>query len=892
MSLAPTTRLGPYEIVAAIGAGGMGEVFRARDTTLNRDVAIKVLPAAMATNTERMARFKREAQVLASLNHPNIAHVYGFEGATLADGATVHFLAMELVEGEDLAERLKRGAIPVEESIAIAKQIAGGLEEAHEHGIIHRDLKPANVKVTPDGKVKVLDFGLAKALEGDSSTSAANSRLSHSPTMSRHATEAGMILGTAAYMSPEQARGKTLDKRADIWAFGVLLFEMLTGTRLFAGETVSDTLAAVLTRDPDWNALPPAAPAALRRLLRRCLERDPERRLHDIADARIELEDGATEPSAARGAKAEPRSRAGILAGLLLVAAVAFVAGKWIDHAPRSAERARDLAFVVRPPGDGPAVIEEIALSRDGRRLVFRSSDSPNLLLREMSSVLTRPLPGTQDAEHPFFSPDGEWLGFIAGGKLKKVAFAGGDPIPVCDAPERGPGVSWGLDGSIYLTPTFTTGLFKVDAGGGTPVQITTPDRKRGEAGHMWADVLPGGKALVFTVFGGSGMNGSKVALLDLRSGRYEVLLEGAGARHVASGHLVFYRGGAHYAVPFDPVAGKLTGSPRTVLRDVRRPEPTGAWLQLAFSDSGQLAYVPGEAPSWGRASRLAWISRDGAVERLPFEGVHNVGDMSLSRNGQRVAVTRYADGEWQIWIYDLARGTQEKLTREGVYQNPAWHPDGNHVGYTALVNGNYDLWWSAVDASRPAEPLIAGERDESLMQWSPDGRSVIFQVYSEETGPDLMLLRLDAPAGRRSLVATSLDDSDARVSPDGRWLAYRSGDALYVSPFPGMRGRTLVGRGVHTPRWSGATRELFFIKDGGLMAVRHPERGVAFEIETPQRLFETPRMPASPVGFEVAADGKRFLFFVPLPGQVTSDEIHVKVNGFEELQALPGDNR
>ena len=878
MSLTPGVCLGPYEVVAPLGAGGMGEVYRATDTKLGREVAIKVLPAEVAGDPERLARFKREAQLLASLNQPNIAAIHGLEDA---DGKP--FLVLELVEGEDLAERLKRGAVPVDEAIAIAKQIAEALEEAHEHGIVHRDLKPANVKVTPDGKVKVLDFGLAKAYSGESGEGS-KPELSHSPTLTRQGTEAGMILGTAAYMSPEQARGKRVDKRADIWAFGVVLFEMLTGKRLFAGETVSDTLAAVLTRDPDWNALPPATPASLRRLLRRCLERDPKRRLHDIADARIEMDESASEPSATRGAPAKPRSRMSVLAGLLLVAGLAFVAGKWIDHPPRSAERARDLAFVVRPPGEGPAVIEEIALSRDGRRLVFRSSDSPNLLLREMSNALSRPLPGTQDAEHPFFSPDGEWLGFIAGGKLKKVAFAGGDPISVCDAPENGPGVTWGLDGSIYLTPTFTTGLFKVDAGGGTPVQITTPDRKRGEAGHMWPDPLPGGKALVFTIFGGSGMNSAKVALLDLRSGRYEVLLEGAGARYVASGHLVFYRGGAHYAVPFDPVAGKLTGSPRTVLRDVRRPDPTGAWLQLAFSDGGELAYVPGDAPSWGRASRLAWISRDGAVERLPFEGVHHVREISLSRNGQRVAVTRYADGETQIWIYDLARGTQEKLTREGVNMSPAWHPDGNHVGYTALVHGNYDLWWSAVDGSRPAEPLIAGERDESAMQWSPDGRSVIFQVYSEETGPDLMLLRLDAPAERRSLVATPLDDSDARLSPDGRWLAYGSGDALYVSAFPGMGARTLVGRGVHTPRWSAATRELFFIKGEELMGVRHGERGASFEIETPKPLFVTPRMPASRVGFEVAADGKRFLFFVPLPGQVTSDEIHVEANGFKEL--------
>ena len=862
----------------------MGEVFRARVTKLNRDVAIKVLPAAFAQDKERVARFRREAQVVASLNHANLAAIHGLE-----EEGSVVALVLELVEGEDLAERLKRGAIPTDEAIAIAKQITLGLEAAHEKGIVHRDLKPANIKVTKDGVVKILDFGLAKAYQDDREASAQSS-LSHSPTMSRHMTEAGMILGTAAYMSPEQARGKAIDKRADIWAFGVVLYEMLSGRRLFTGETASDVLAAVLTKEPDWNGLPESTPVGARRVLRLCLERDPKARIHDIADARIGLDESSADPSPQGELARPPASAQGLvrwLGALLLVGAAAFAAGRWIDGGPRPRERARDLVFAVRPGGSGPASIAELALSRDGRRLVFKSSESSSLLLREMSGIESRVIPGTEGAEHPVISPDGRWLGFIASGKLKKIAFEGGDPVPICDAAEGGPGASWGRDGSIYFTPTFFTGLFKVDPDGGAPVQLTTPDPKRGEAGHMWADPLPGGSALVFTVFGGSGMNGSKVAVLDLRSGRYEILLEGAGARYVASGHLVFYRSGAYYAVPFDPVTRKVTGPRRAVLRNVSRPDPTGEALSLTFSDDGLLAYVPGEAPRYLRKSRLAWISRDGIAQPLPFEAVLPEGEPQLSPDGQRVAVTQYSAGEYQIWTYDLGRGTQERVTREGINQAPAWHPDGKHLGYTALLHGTYDLWWAALDGSEPPRPLVEGIEDESNMQWSKDGRSAVFQVYSKKTGPDLMLLRLDAPEERTSLVATPLYDTDASLSRDGRWLAYRSGDALYVSAFPGMGGRTLVTRGAGRARWSGVTRELFFIKGGDLMAARYAAGDASFEVEPPKRLF-----PAPSEAFDVAADGKRFLFFVPLPGQATSGEVHVRLNGFEELQTSPGGER
>ena len=890
MSLPPGARLGSYEVAAAIGAGGMGEVFRARDTTLNRDVAIKVLPAALASDPERLARFKREAQVLASLNHPNIAHVYGFEGAAVADGSTVHFLAMELVEGEDIAERLKRGAIPVDEAIAIARRIAEGLEEAHEHGIIHRDLKPANVKVTPDGKVKILDFGLAKAMEGDPTSSAVNSQLSHSPTMSRHMTEAGMIMGTAAYMSPEQARGKPVDKRTDIWAFGVVLFEMLTGQRLFAGETVSDVLAAVLKTEPNWDRLPGAAPSGVLRLLRRCLERDVARRLHDIADARIELDDAGNEsPTPAGQPKGLPASRRLMgAAGLLALIAAAFAGGRLFRTVPSPADT--QVAFALRPSPAGPGIVWDLTLSRDGRRLIFRTSADPQVQLREMDRLENRAIPGTAGAEKPFLSPDGRWLAFFADGKLKKVDLEGGDPIPICDAGPGGPGGAWGLDGSIYFTPTYTTGLFKVDANGGPRVQLTTTDRKQGEAGHLWPSPLPGGKALVFTIFGGSGMNGSRIAALDLRSNRFEVLFEGAAARYVASGHLVFYRRGAHHAVPFDAATLKVTGPERAVLPDVAPPSPTGGALNLAFSDTGRLAYVPGPAPQEFQASRLAWLSRDGTRTPLAIEGVHGSA-LRISPDGQRAIAIRYIQGDVQLWLYDLTRGTEEALSRGGVQIGPGWHPDGRHVGYTTLTRGNYDVWWGAFDGSRPPEPLIEGEHDEEFLQWTPDGRAVLFQAYAESTGRDIMLHRFDAPQGEhRALVATPLSDTDAMLSRDGKWLAYVSGDALYVSPFPAMTARTLVSPRAGSPRWSAS--ELFFLHEDQLMAAHFEDRGAALVVAAPRPLLTAPQVAPGQVVFDATADGKRFLFLVPKKDPPTGDEIHVRLDGFEQLNPLAGMTR
>ena len=567
--------LSHYRITAALGAGGMGEVYRATDAKLGREVALKLLPEAFARDPERLARFEREAKVLASLNHPGIAHLYGFDSATLEDGSSVHFLAMELVPGEDLAERLTRGKLPVEEAIEIAKQIAEALEQAHAHGIVHRDLKPANVKLTPDGKVKVLDFGLAKPSAAEPGAGFAED-LSQSPTLAHTGTAAGIVLGTAPYMSPEQARGKAVDRRTDIWAFGVVLWEMLTGKRLFAGETVSDVLAGVLKTEVDFAALPTEAKPPVRRLLRRCLERDPRNRLHDLADARLELREEAGAAAFDLEARdAGPSRFRPIAAGaaLLVVAGLVGLATRGQRAVPAESPAVR---FTVVPPGAGGR-IQNLALSQDGKRLVYTLSSDPRLLVHDLAAFESRSLAGTEGATAPFLSPDGEWIGFKQAGKLRKVALGGGDPVEICDLPENTPGLAWGPGNVILFSPAWTNvGLWRVSANGGPPEELTKPDRARGESGHFWPDVLPDGRAALFTIFGGKGLVDSRVGVLDLDTRRYEALFEGAAPRYLHSGHILYYRGGVYRIVPFDLARRRVSGPETTVLPTVRRLHSLG----------------------------------------------------------------------------------------------------------------------------------------------------------------------------------------------------------------------------------------------------------------------------------------------------------------------------
>ena len=652
----------------------MGEVYRATDTKLGREVAIKRLPEAFASDPERLARFEREARVLASLNHPSIAHLYGLEAASLADGTTAHVIAMELVEGEDLAERLKRGPIPVDEALAIAKQIAEGLEEAHEKGIVHRDLKPANVKVTPDGKVKLLDFGLAKACSADPA-SGSSADLSQSPTLAHTGTAAGLILGTAAYMSPEQARGRAVDKRSDIWAFGVVLFEMLTGKRLFDGETVSDVLASVLTREVDWTALPKEMPASVRRLLRRCLDRDPRTRLRDIGEARVavglgELAAAPAEADRARG----PSPWVVVLGGALAILA-GVVAGRTTSRSERTAPQ--PLARFALDTGQ-PLLIASwhqfggLAVSRDGQRLAWVASDGTveRLYQRKMDSVEVRALPETAGASNPFFSPDGTWIGFFADRTLKKVSVEGGAPVALAPAHDNRGGC-WSDGDEIVFAADAGSGLLRIPARGGSPRPLTELDVSRGELSHRWPSLVAGADAVLFTLKtkGLQTFDDAPIAAVSLKSGRRKSVIDGGtGASYSPSGHLVYARAGSLLAAPFDPVRLVVTGPPFTALEGVSHSQGTGS-AHYAFSRTGTLLSLPGSVDVDNRM--LVRSDLQGRMETLTRETRPFI-MVRTSPDGRRLALWIGTPDD-EVWTYEIERGILTRLVQGAT--NPVWSP-------------------------------------------------------------------------------------------------------------------------------------------------------------------------------------------------------------------------
>ena len=888
--------LSHYRITARLGAGGMGEVYRATDTKLGRDVAIKVLPAEVAQDPERLARFEREAKLLASLNHPNIAHVYGFESATLADGSPAHFLAMELVEGEDLAERLRRGAIPVDEALEIAKQIAEGLEEAHEKGIVHRDLKPANVKLTPDGKVKVLDFGLAKAYAGDS-TAGSSADLSQSPTLAHSGTQAGVILGTAAYMSPEQARGKPLDKRADIWAFGVVLYEMLTGKRLFEGETVSDVLAAVLTREADWDALPARTSRELRQLLARCLERNPRDRLRDIGDARWQLRLGE-EPRPPGGVVASGASRTWWpwLATLLAGAAVG-----WILGARPASESEGGIAghYTLELPAEAPLVTLEIpgananplSVSPDGRQIVYVAPSGSSTLLhvRAVADLTPRPLSGTEGARFPFFSPDGQWVGFFADGKLKKIRLAGGTPATLADAP-GGLGASWGDGGEIVFASSDSHGLAVVPDTGGSPRSLTTLDFAAGDTSHRWPQVLPGHRTAIFVNTAWS-RETEDVVVVDLATGARRTIQEGVGfARYVpaapgaATGHLLFVRGGALMAASFDPAGGEGAGPAITVVDGVRPG-------QFDVSASGVLVYTPGsgETLTWS----LVWVDRAGEVN--PINDLpRGYEDLHLSPDGRRVALTIEEAGpgsEAHVWLADTSRGTLTRFTFEGFSRDPVWAPDGESIVFgSKRGEGTFGLYRQRLDGQGAAELLWASPVPiwPDPQSWSPDGRTVVFDTKGETTGDDLWVLSLDADRAGRPWLETPASEYGGRLSPDGRWLAYNSDESgrveVYVQPFPGPGGKWLVseGGGVNAI-WSRDGQELFYRHRDQIVRV-DVETDPTFAIGKPVVLFAG-RYRRTGRDYDVTPDGTRFIMMRSDDPRTTT-RLNVLLNWWGTLDA------
>jgi serine/threonine-protein kinase len=881
LGLVPGSRLGPYEILAAIGAGGMGEVYRARDIKLNRDVALKVLPDLVADDPDRRARFEREAQALAALNHPHIAHIYGAEESVNGVQSTTLALVMELVEGQTLADVLTRGPLPVDEAVAIARQVADALEAAHAAGIVHRDLKPANIKVRPDNVVKVLDFGLARIVDVSPLTASAID----SPTvLSPGATVHGVILGTAAYMAPEQARGKTVDKRADIWAFGVVLYEMLTGRRLFDGSDASEIIAAVLRQEIDWTALPDGTAPVVRHLLTRCLERDVNLRLRDIGEARILLTRGEA-PHVATTSLPAPRTLAAnwtlLLSCVACLAAGATLA--WWLRGP--APRPTPLRLSVAPPVSALAhSIRSVHISPDGARVVYWDDASPELLVRDFDSFESRPLAGTEGGRMPFFSPDGEWVGFYAEGKLRKVPVKGGDAIAICDAPTESPGADWSPDGTIYFSPTWTSGLWKVSSAGGQPSRVTAPDETKGEAAHFWPRVLPDGRHILFTIFAGAGLIDAKIGLLDAQSGRVAVLLSGSRPVYAGHGRLAFYHGGGYHVVPFDESTGTVTGSIQAIEEPVRPLDPVGAsesYLDIAAN--GRTVYVPGGASRNTPYSRIVWIDRGGHKELLPFDDYHQ--SVALAPDGRRAAVTRSAGGELQVWIYDLERGTRDQLTRDGLNFDPHWSPDGARVAYTSVTkgSGSFDVRASAADGSGPASVLLATDQDEFEWSWLPDGHSAVFTMIAPQTGKDVYVMTDGQPQSRRPVIATSVDEELAEVSPDGRFILWVSAGTLYAARYPSLTNRLQLAVRATTPHWSGETSDVLFAQDGRLVSVPYQVRGDAILAGSPVSLFAVPRGPTD-LRYSVSKDGQRFLMLENDPSRETAEEIRVLDGGLNPV--------
>jgi hypothetical protein len=881
MSLTAGTKLGPYEILSPLGAGGMGEVYRARDAKLNRDVAIKVLPEAVAEDAERLARFQREAQVLAALNHPHIAAIYGLEKS-----GNVEALVLELVEGETLGERIAAGPIPIDEALVIARQVAEALEAAHEKGIVHRDLKPANVKITPQGKVKVLDFGLAKALTGDRSSP----DVTHSPTLTAAATQAGVVIGTAAYMSPEQARGKAVDKRADIWAFGAVLYEMLSGQKAFEGETVSDTLAAVLRADIDWAALPSQTPASVRRVLRRCLDRDAKTRFHDIADARIEMDEAAETPALATPAAAFPaRSRLWpVMAGALLVLAAV---GWWRAASPASAPPAATRLSIVLPAGDQLPYEQEpnLALSRDGRQLVYvaERASTTALNLRAFDAAESRPIEGTSGATSPFFSPDGGWIGFFADGKLKKVAVAGGLPVALADVSTPRGGV-WLDDDSIVFSPEYTAGLLRISAGGGKPEVLTRPDVSRGERTHRWPEALPGGTDVLFTIglaSSPSDYDGAEIAVLNVASRKVRKVFEGGSMpRYVPPGHLALLRGDSVLVAPFDAGRVAVTGAAVPAVEKVSG-DLAGGSAYYAMARNGTLVYARGVA---AQDRTFVLVNRKGEAVDVPLSPRHVLGPR-FSPDGKRLAFSVGAGTgrDDDVWTYDLAGNILTRLTFGNSGVLPLWAPDGKRIAYGSVRGGAEGIYVKSADGGGREEPLhVLKASAEMPTAWSADGGSLAFLRLSPTVG--IWLLPLGTESKAREIEPGALT---ARLSPDGRWIAYQVGipGDIFVRPSDGSAGKwQITTDGGSWPVWVG--NEIFFVREGGDILAVDVETHPAFRAGAARMVYQGKgrydvRGLFPP--FDVSSDGQRFILMKNSVRTDVANRVDVVLNWPTELQRL-----
>ncbi len=877
--------LAHYQITALLGRGGMGEVYRARDTKLGREVALKLLPESFTADPERLARFRREARVLASLQHPSIAGIFGLE----EDAGRV-FLTMELAAGTDLSELIARGPIAEDEVVDLARQLASGLEEAHEKGIVHRDLKPANVKIGEDGKVKILDFGLARALTGETS---AEEDIENSPTITAAMTQGGMILGTAAYMSPEQARGRSVDRRADIWSFGVVLFEMLAGRRLFEGDTVSDTLASVLKDDVAWDHLPEETSPGIRRLLERCLERDPRRRLRDIGEARVFLEVGAADASLLGSVASvvgslpdDPdlgpthrRRGALVTMALAVAAAVAGTLVGWQFVARPEAPPVYNMAMPV-PPGavynfstarPGPPRI-----SPDGSMVVFavREGSSQTVLhLRRLATPYSTPLTGTEEGLYPFWSADSRTIGFgTVDGRLRRVPVAGGPPVTLCDAANM-KGSTTNADGVVLFAPAAGTGIHRVSSAGGTPVEITTVDQDAGHDSHRHPRFLPDGEHFLYLARSTGGqIDEHEIYLASLDGGEPRLVLRSQTQAEYSRGHLLSVREGTLLATPFDPSSAEL-GEPIPLVEDIL--VDTGAALGVfSANDDGSLVYM---VRTGGAEQFLEWVGLDDE----PLGRVGDPGGLErprISPDGRQAVVEVYGDdpGEGDLWLVDLENGLRTRFTFEPGYEGSAeWTPDGTRVVYTAFADSVARIVVRPVEGTGDASVLYEFEGEVAPTGVTPDGNTVLLNQRNPETDFDLYSLPMDGGTPTL-LVETSLIDYSAAVSPDGRWMVYGSGQGsewdVYVRPLSGGERRWQINREPALyPFWGARGERIYYVLTNGELRFVEVDGGSStFRSGAPQRFAAVSPPGAGGVYVSMHPDGERLL---TVSGSVAANE-------------------